>query len=57
MGKKTILATGVTLAVLGAAGYGAWTMMKKQNPQAVRDLKKGINKMSKSVEKSMEDMM
>lgn len=57
MGKKTMLATGVTLAVLGAAGYGAWTMMKKQNPQAVRDLKKGINKMSKSVEKSMEDMM
>lgn len=57
MEKKKMMATGVTLAILGAAGYGAWTMYKKQNPYAANNLKRSINKVSKNVEKSMEDMM
>ncbi|MEG1495060.1 MAG: hypothetical protein RR047_00675 [Bacilli bacterium] len=57
MEKKTAVATGITLAVLGTAGYGAWALYKKNNPNVMYDLKKGMNKMSKNVEKSMEDMM
>ena len=40
-----------------AAGYGAWTMYKKVNPNAEKDMKESISKISKNTTKSIENMM
>lgn len=55
--KKSMMVTGISLAVLGAMGYGAWMMFKNQNPTEAHELQKNMNKMSKNVAKSMENMM
>lgn len=55
--NKKMITTGVTLAVLSACGVSAWAMYKKKNPDAVFQMKKGINKLSRDVEKNLEDMM
>lgn len=49
--------TGLTIAAIGAAGYGAWAAYKKYNPNAKQDLKKAINQMTKHAEHSIENMM
>ena len=50
--KKSMMVTGISLAVLGAMGYGAWMMFKNQNPTEAHALQKDMNKMSKNVAKS-----
>lgn len=40
-----------------AAGYGAWMAYKQMNPQAERDLKNAMSKMSRNATKSIENMM
>lgn len=40
-----------------AAGYGAWAVYKKFNPDATKDIKNSISKMSKNATKSIENMM
>ncbi len=52
-----MVTTGVTLAVLGACGYGAWMMYKKNHPEAVYQMKKEMNKALKGAEQRMENMM
>lgn len=44
--------------LLGAtAGYGAWLAYKKFNPDAEKDIKNSLSKMSKNATKSIENMM
>ncbi len=57
MEMKKAAQIGAGIALAGAIGYGAWYMYAKTNPKSARELKKSIQKMSKDVEKSMEDMM
>lgn len=40
-----------------AAGYGAWMAYKRFNPNAERDLKNTMSKMSRNATKSIENMM
>lgn len=40
-----------------AAGYGAWAAYKNFNPDAERDIKNSISKMSKNATKSIENMI
>ncbi len=48
----------MTATVLMAlTGYGVWTLYKKYNPEAVEDMENCMSKMSKNVEKSIENMM
>ncbi len=49
--------TGLTIAALGMAGYGAWAAYKKMNPHATEDVKHAVNQMTKKVEKNIEGMM
>ncbi len=53
--------TGVTIAMIGAAGYGAWAAYKKYNPNAPEDVKNAVNKMTRQLqnraEQSIENMM
>lgn len=51
------LKTGLTIAAVGAAGYGAWVAYKKYNPDAKQDLKKAMNKITKKAEQNIENMM
>ncbi len=57
MSKKGMMTTGLSLVVLGAMGYGAWMMYKNKYPNNAKALEKNMNRMSKNVAKSMEDMM
>ena len=55
MKKSSIIAGSLVLTALG--GYGACCAYKKYNPQCANELKKDMKKMTKNVEKSIEDMM
>ena len=46
-----------TLALTALGGYGAWCAYKKMNPNAARELKRDVKKVTKNMEKSIEDMM
>lgn len=43
------------LTMLG--GYGAWKVYKKINPKCANELKDEMKKMTRNMEKSIEDMM
>lgn len=49
----------VSMAVALAAltGYGAWALYKKYNPDCMRDFEDSCKKISRDVEKAMDDMM
>ena len=49
--------TGLTIAALGAAGYGAWWAYKQYNPNATQDLKQAVKQMTKKAEQNVENMM
>ena len=55
MKKSSIIAGSLVLTALG--GYGIWCTYKKINPQGAKKLEKDMKKMTKNVEKSIEDMM
>lgn len=55
MKKSGIVAGSAVLMALG--GYGAWCAYKKYNPHGAKELKKDMKKMTRNMEKSIEDMM
>lgn len=55
MKKGSIILGSLALTTLG--GYGAWTIYKKCNPECAKKLKKDVKKITKNMEKSIEDMM
>ncbi len=55
MKKSSIVAGSLVLTALG--GYGAWCAYKKMNPHGANQVKKDVKKMTKNMEKSIEDMM
>lgn len=55
MKKSSMVAGSVLLTALG--GYGAWCAYKKMNPHGAKEVKKNMKKMTKNMEKSIEDMM
>ncbi len=55
MKKGSIIGTTAVLMALG--GYGAWCAYKKLNPQSAEKTEKEMKKMTRNMEKSIEDMM
>lgn len=55
MKKGSIITGSVLLA--GLTGYGAWSLYKKKNPQCAKKMKNEVKKITKNMEKSIEDMM
>ena len=55
MKKGSIIAGTLMLTALG--GYGAWCAYKKYNPSCARELKHDMKKMTRNMEKNIEDMM
>ncbi len=55
MKKSSVVAGSMMLMAL--TGYGAWCMYKKMNPHCAHELKKDMKRMTRNMEKSMEDMM
>lgn len=55
MKKGSIILGSMGVAML--AGYGAWSIYKKMNPECANEVKNNMKKMTKNVEKSIEDMM
>jgi len=49
--------TTMSLALMAAAGYGAWSMYKKYNPSATQDIKRAVGKMTKQAERNIENMI
>lgn len=56
MVKKGSIIGGVAVG-FALAGYGAWCMYKKYCPECAYDMKKDMKKMTRDVEKSIENMM
>lgn len=46
-----------TAAILALTGYGAWALYKKYNPDYMKDMERAYKKMSRDVEKTIDDMM
>lgn len=44
------------LAIIGA-GYGAWMLYKKCNPECVHNIKTTMNKLTKDASEKIENMM
>lgn len=44
------------MAIVGA-GYGAWMLYKKYNPECVHDIKTTMDKITNKASKSIENMM
>lgn len=55
MKKSSIIGGTVVLMALG--GYGAWCAYKKLNPQCANKIEKDMKKVTRNMEKSIEDMM
>lgn len=55
MKKSSIIVGSMMVTALG--GYGAWCCYKKLNPQCAKKFEKDIKKVTKNMEKSIEDMM
>ena len=55
MKKSSMIAGSVMLTAL--CGYGAWCAYKKMNPGAAHELRHDMQKMTKNMGKSIEDMM
>lgn len=55
---KTSQKVGMGAAVLMAlTGYGAWSLYKKYNPDYMKDMDYAYKKISRDVEKTIDDMM
>lgn len=54
--KKSSMIVG-TMSLMALGGYGAWCMYKKMNPECANKVKNDMKKMTRNVEKSIEDMM
>ena len=48
---------GMTTAILALTGYGAWALYKKYNPDYMKDMELAYKRMSRDVEKTIDDMM
>lgn len=48
---------GMTTALIALGGYGAWSLYRKYNPDYMKDMEKAYKRMSKDVEKTIDDMM
>lgn len=48
---------GMTAILMAVTGYGAWSLYKKYNPECMNDMEDMFRKMSKDVEKSLDDVM
>lgn len=48
---------GMTTALLALTGYGAWALYKKYNPDYMKDMELAYKRMSRDVEKTIDDMM
>ncbi len=55
MKKSSIIAGSLMLTAI--TGYGAWCAYKKMMPHSARGMKQDMKKMTRNVEKSIEDMM
>lgn len=55
MKKGSII--GGTAVLMALGGYGAWCMYKKINPNSANKLEKDMKKVTRNMEKSIEDMM
>lgn len=55
MKKSSMIIGSVMLTAL--TGYGAWCWYKKMNPRCARELENNMKKMTRNMEKSIEDMM
>lgn len=53
MKKGSII--GGTAVLMALGGYGAWCMYKKVNPKCANKVEKSMKKMTKNMEKSIED--
>ena len=54
--RKSSMIAG-TLMISALTGYGAWCAYKKMNPHGANEMKRDMRKMTRNVEKSIEDMM
>ncbi len=54
--RKSGIIGGIAIG-LALTGYGAWCMYKRFCPECAYDVKKDIKKMTRDVEKSIENMM
>ena len=43
--------------LIGLSMYGAWSLYKKIDPECAEEVEDNMKKMTKKVEKKMEDMM
>ena len=48
---------GMTTLLLGLTGYGAWSLYKKYNPDCMKDMVSTYKRMSRDLEKTIDDMM
>lgn len=48
---------GGTMLLAALGGYGAWCAYKKYNPSSARNVRRDMKKMTKNMEKSIENMM
>ena len=48
---------GMATVLMALTGYGAWSLYKKYNPDYMRDMECAYKRISRDVEKTMEDMM
>lgn len=55
MKKGSII--GGTAVLMALGGYGAWCAYKKMSPQSAKKAEKEMKKITKNMEKSIEDMM
>lgn len=46
-----------TVLLMAVTGYGAWSLYKKYNPDFMKDMGRACKRISKDVEKSIDDMM
>lgn len=54
--KKSSMIAG-TLMISALTGYGAWCAYKKMSPHGANGMKHDMKKMTRNVEKSIENMM
>lgn len=57
MNMKKSHKIGMATMLMALTGYGAWSLYKKYNPDYMKDMERAYQKMSKDVEKSIDDMM
>lgn len=48
---------GMTTALLALTGYGAWSLYKKYYPDYMKEMENAYKRMSRDVEKTIDDMM